>query len=73
MVEFKVQETKGKDFTKGFVFDADNSGDESEQEDVHVGMASLIWRNLQNVNLVTTRTRKFANSTNVFARNEKSI
>ncbi|CBK21543.2 uncharacterized protein [Blastocystis hominis] len=34
--ENEVQETKGKDFTKGFVFDADNSGDESEQEDVHV-------------------------------------
>ena len=39
IVKFKVHETRGKDFNKGFVFEADNSGDDSEQEDVHVGMA----------------------------------
>ena len=39
IAKFKAQETRGKDFNKGFVFEADNSGDDSEQEDVHVGMA----------------------------------
>ena len=39
IVKFKVQEARGKDFNKGFVFEAENSGDDSEQEDVHVGMA----------------------------------
>lgn len=36
--KFKVKETRGKDFNKGFVFEADNSGDDSENEDIHVGI-----------------------------------